>query len=48
MTLQFTHVHSLPAEAGCETRVRIVQLLAFAAKQQHGNKSSKMHFRLRW
>jgi len=26
MSLQFTHIHSLPAEASCETRERIVLL----------------------
>jgi len=29
----------LPAEAGCESRDRIVLLLVFIALQQHGNKS---------
>jgi len=31
MSLQFTKSASLPAEAGCETRERIVRLLAFVA-----------------
>jgi len=31
MSLQFTKCASLPAEAGCETRERIVILLAFVA-----------------
>jgi len=31
MGLQFTDVHSLPAEAGCESRERIVLLLVFIA-----------------
>jgi len=31
MSLQFTHLHSLPAEAVSETRERIVLLLAFVA-----------------
>jgi len=38
----------LPAEAGCESRERIILLLVFIALQQHGNKSSKVHFILRW
>ena len=37
----------LPAEAGCESRERIVLLLVFIALQQHGNQSSKDHFILR-
>jgi len=31
MSLQFIKFASLPAEAGCETRERIVLLLAFVA-----------------
>jgi len=31
MSLQFPHVHSLPAEAGYETRERTVIPLAFVA-----------------
>ena len=37
----------LPEEVGCESRERIVVLLLFTALQQHGNKSSKVHFILR-
>jgi len=33
MSLQLTKSASLPAEAGCETRERIVLLLAFVALQ---------------
>ena len=37
----------LPEEASCESRELVVLLLVFIALQQHGNKSSKVHFILR-
>ena len=37
----------LPAEAGCESRERIVLLLVVVDQRQHGNKSAKVYFILR-
>jgi len=37
----------LPAEAGCESRERIVLLLVFIAQQFRGKKPAKVHFILR-
>jgi len=45
MSLQFIKSASLPAEAGCKTWLFYYCL---CCEQQHGNKSSKMHFKLQW
>ena len=38
----------LSAEAGCESRERIVLLLVFISLQHWGKKTAKVHFLLRW